>query len=65
MKLHFFGAKRLSQVYFEIKYSLEKQVAYREYFTRKISCITFLGIPVKVISSIYVPSHTDDLGFEN
>lgn len=61
MKLKFITAKRIKQVYYEVKYSFETQSPYRIYMVKKMACLCFIGVPYRVISEIYVPHHPLDL----
>lgn len=43
-----------------MKYNNEKKF-YKEYFTKKMACLCFIGIPYKVVSEIYVPTYDKDI----
>lgn len=58
--LKFFHAKRIVRLYYEMKYNNEKKF-YKEYFTKKMACLCFIGIPYKVVSEIYVPTYDKDI----
>lgn len=54
-------AKKITRVYYQMNYSLDNNTTYREHITKKMACLCFIGIPFKIVSEIYVPSHIKDL----
>ena len=61
MKLKFITARRIVQIYYELKYNNEKQRVYRQLYAKKMACLCFIGIPYKVVSEIIVPAHDKDV----
>ena len=60
----FITAKRIKTVFYEIKFSNEKQKIVREYSVRKRAVIAFLGVPFKLTKEIFVPAENADLEFD-
>ncbi len=60
----FITAKRIKTVFYEIKFSNEKQKIVREYSVRKRAVLTFLGVPFKLTKEIFVPAVNADLEFD-